>query len=249
MRDERVYIDDSSSPQLYGTGTEDFYEGGWFFRHGTRYSLPLTGQPSVRTTDDRCPDYCASAYRLMLAEAVDYRSGLRFGIEHGTENEEQAEYGSVAFLYTQTTTETMARGDDVDVPDPVDSAEPESTEYPLTGRYEGDLDDIGISAHVLATRHPITVRLPIRPDNIGVLLRRTSDQAIGYQSAAVLVDGEPVGTWLQPRQNPVRQWLDDTYPLPRRVTAGKDVISVTFVPTAGAPPWTAARYRADTLHH
>ncbi|MFE7796784.1 glycoside hydrolase family 172 protein [Nocardia sp. NPDC057440] len=100
--DERVYIDGSPVPQLYGTGTEDFYEGGWFFDHGTRYSLPLTGQPSVRTTDDRCRDYCVTAYRLMLAEAVDYRSSLRFGIEHGPANDEQAEYGSVAFLYTQT---------------------------------------------------------------------------------------------------------------------------------------------------
>ncbi|WP_328407150.1 DUF2961 domain-containing protein [Nocardia sp. NBC_00403] len=98
--DERVYVDDSLVPQLHGTGTEDFYEGGWFFDHGTRYSLPLTGQPSVRITDDRCEDYCVTAYRLMLAEAVDYRSSLLFGIEHGPENDEQAEYGSVAFFYT-----------------------------------------------------------------------------------------------------------------------------------------------------
>ncbi|MFD6162502.1 glycoside hydrolase family 172 protein [Nocardia sp. NPDC060256] len=99
--DEKVYVDGATIPQLHGTGTEDFYEGGWFFDYGKRYTLPLTGQPTVRMTDDRCPDYCATAYRLMLADAVGYRSSLRFGIEHGPVNDEQADYSSTAFLYTQ----------------------------------------------------------------------------------------------------------------------------------------------------
>ncbi|WP_405160671.1 DUF2961 domain-containing protein [Nocardia sp. NBC_01499] len=99
--DEKVYVDGSSTPQLHGTGTEDFYEGGWFFDYGKRYTLPLTGQPTVHITDDQCVDYCATAYRLMLADAVGYRTGLRFGIEHGPINDEQADYGSTAFLYTR----------------------------------------------------------------------------------------------------------------------------------------------------
>ncbi|WP_240772408.1 glycoside hydrolase family 172 protein [Nocardia sp. CS682] len=99
--DEKVYVDGSATPQLHGTGTEDFYEGGWFFDYGKRYTLPLTGQPTVRMTDNGCPDYCATAYRLMLADSVGYRSSLRFGIEHGPTNDEQADYSSTAFLYTR----------------------------------------------------------------------------------------------------------------------------------------------------
>ncbi|MFC9433816.1 glycoside hydrolase family 172 protein [Nocardia sp. NPDC057030] len=99
--DEKVYVDGSATPQLHGTGTEDFYEGGWFFDYGKRYTLPLTGQPTVRRAPDRCPDYCATAYRLMLADTVGYRTSLRFGIEHGPVNDEQADYGSTAFLYTR----------------------------------------------------------------------------------------------------------------------------------------------------
>ncbi|HYO52263.1 DUF2961 domain-containing protein [Archangium sp.] len=33
--DERVHVDGSLTPQLYGTGTEDFYESGWYFSRGT----------------------------------------------------------------------------------------------------------------------------------------------------------------------------------------------------------------------
>lgn len=80
---ERVYIDGSASPQWYRTGTEDFYEGGWYFKGGTRFSAPLTGQPDQRRASGGCAGYCVAAYRLMLADAIGYRSAIRFGIEHG----------------------------------------------------------------------------------------------------------------------------------------------------------------------
>ena len=96
-----MYTDGSASPQWYGTGTEDFYEGGWYFKDGTRFSDPLTGQPDQRTATGGCADYCVAVYRLMLADAIDYHSAIRFGIEHGKRNMVQPDYSSTAFLYTQ----------------------------------------------------------------------------------------------------------------------------------------------------
>jgi Protein of unknown function (DUF2961) len=29
--DERIYIDRSNTPQIYGTGTEDFFDGGYYY--------------------------------------------------------------------------------------------------------------------------------------------------------------------------------------------------------------------------
>ena len=46
---ERVYTDGSPSPRWYGTGTEDFYEGGWYFNNGTLFSDPL--HRPTRSTD------------------------------------------------------------------------------------------------------------------------------------------------------------------------------------------------------
>ena len=43
--DERVFIDDLGvNPQIHGTGTEDMYNGGWYFSLG-QFSLPVHGAP------------------------------------------------------------------------------------------------------------------------------------------------------------------------------------------------------------
>jgi hypothetical protein len=100
---------------------------------------------------------------------------------------------------------------------------------------------------VRATQAALTFDVQIRPDNHGILLRRTSDQAVGYQSASVAVDGVSIGTWLQPRSNTFHRWLDDTYLVPDVLTAGKAHVTVTLTPTPSAPPWSASRYHIDSL--
>jgi hypothetical protein len=248
---ERGYTDASLSPQWYGTGTEDFYEGGWYFKNGARYSAPLTGQPDQRTATGGCADYCVAVYRLMLADAVDYHSAIRFGIEHGKRNMIQADYSSTAFLYTQPN-DTTTFSDDVSPADPssrfqhgyTDAA---ATDQILISAYEGNDDTHVVAGVVRSTAAAITFRISIPPGNQGILLRRTSDQTNGYQSADVAIDGVPAGTWLQPRSNTTHRWLDDTYLVPDTLTAGKDLIMITLTPTPDSPPWTASRYRANAL--
>ncbi len=248
---ERVYTDGAASPQWYGTGTEDFYEGGWYFKDGTHFSAPVTGQPDQRTATGGCADYCIAAYRLMLADAIGYHSAFRFGIEHGKRNMVQPDYSSTAFLYTQPN-DTVAPTDDVNPADPVSRllhryTDADATEQPLISEYEGNDDTRPIAGVVHATQAPITFDVQIQPDNHGILLRRTSDQSIGYQSADVAIDGVPAGNWLQPRSNTFHRWLDDTYLVPDSLTAGKARVTVTLTPIRSAPPWTASRYHVEAL--
>ena len=248
---ERVYTDGSPSPQWYGTGTEDFYEGGWYFNNGTLFSDPLTGQPDQRTAAGGCADYCVAVYRLMLADAIGYHSAIRFGIEHGKRNMVQPDYSSTAFLYTQPG-DTIAPGDEIDPTDLVSRimhiyTDADAEDQTLISTYEGGDDSRTIAGSVRATRAPITFDAQIRPDNHGILLRRTSDQAAGYQSASVAVDGVPAGNWLQPRSNTFHRWLVDTYLVPEFLTAGKNRITIRLVPTPSAPAWSASRYRVETL--
>jgi hypothetical protein len=248
---ERVYTDGALSPQWYGTGTEDFYEGGWYFKDGTRFSDPLTGQPDQRTATRGCADYCVAVYRLMLAEAIDYHSAIRFGIEHGKRNMVGPEYSSTAFLYTQPN-DTAAAGDEVEPADPVSRilhiyTDADGEDQMLIATYEGN-DDIRPIAGTVRTAHTaITFDATISPDNHGVLLRRTSDQATGYQAARVAIDGVPAGIWLEPRSNTIHRWLDDTYLVPDSLTAGKSRITITLTPIPDAPPWTASGYHIDAL--
>ncbi|WP_374023992.1 glycoside hydrolase family 172 protein [Mycobacterium sp. HNNTM2301] len=248
---ERVYTDGAASPQWYGTGTEDLYEGGWYFKAGTRFSDPLTGQPDQRTATGGCADYCVAVYRLMLADAVDYHSAIRFGIEHGKRNMVQPDYSSTAFLYTQPD-DTLAGGDDVRPGDPVSRllhgyADADATDQLLVSEYEGSEDTRPVIGSVRSTAAAITFHVETDPNNRGVLLRRTSDQANGFQCVDVAIDGIPGGTWLQPRNNPIHRWLDDTYLLPPPLTAGKAQLTITLTPTPDSPPWTASRYLLETV--
>ncbi|RAU93106.1 hypothetical protein DQP58_17070 [Mycobacterium colombiense] len=248
---ERVYTDGAASPQWYGTGTEDLYEGGWYFKGGIHFSNPLNGQPDQRTASGGCADYCVAVYRIMLADAIGYHSAIRFGIEHGKRNMVQPDYGSTAFLYTQPVA-GVTGGDDVSPTDPVNRvlhgyADSDATDQLLISEYEGAQDTLPVVGSVRISKGAITFHVQIDAENHGILLRRTSDQAIGFQSADVAVDGTPTGNWLQPRSNSFHRWLDDAYLVPRSVTAGKAQVTITLTPTADSPPWTASRYHVDTL--
>ncbi|MBS4728716.1 DUF2961 domain-containing protein [Mycobacterium sp. SM1] len=248
---ERVYTDGSASPQWYGTGTEDLYEGGWYFNNGSRYSAPLTGQPDQRTATGGCAGYCVAAYRLMLADAIGYHSAIRFGIEHGKRNMVQPDYSSTAFLYTQPN-DTTAASDDVYPTDPVSRilhgyTDADATDELLLSGYEGSDDTRIVAGLVRTAEAAITFQVRAGPANHGILVRRTSDQLNGFQSAQLAIDGIPAGTWLQPRSNSTHRWLDDTYLIAGSFTEGKSLITVTLTPTPGSPPWTASHYHIDTV--
>lgn len=248
---ERVYTDGAASPQWYGTGTEDLYEGGWYFKDGTHFSDPLNGQPDQRTATAGCADYCVAVYRIMPAEAIGYHSAIRFGIEHGKRNMVEPDYSSTAFLYTQPNAE-LTGTDDVNPTDPLSRAlhgytDTDAIDQLLVSEYEGTEDTRPVAGTVRSAQGAITFHVQVDPDNHGVLLRRSGDQVNGFQSADVAIDGAPVGNWFQPRANPFHRWLDDTYPVPGSVTAGKAELTVTLTPTAGSPPWTASRYQVDAL--
>lgn len=247
--DERVYVDGARTPQLYGTGTEDFYEGAWYFAFGT-FSNPQNGNTAFEVQELGCTVLCDSMYRLMIGDAVEFGSSLRFGIEHGHGNEWPAEYGSTAFWYgrddpglTRTDVLDVGNADSERAHRFTGTGEPVS----LTSVFEGDDDDVRVTDSGRAGPDRSSFRLAIDPANRGVVLRRRGDQSTGYQDARVLVGGRDAGRWLQPLANPTQRWLEDTFVLPARLTAGRVHLDITVVPAAGAPGWHAARYEALSI--
>jgi hypothetical protein len=248
--DERVYTDANATPQIHGTGTEDFYEGGWYFNRDV-FTDPLNGEPGHETGDNGCPANadCTGTYREMIADAVPFNTQITFGIEHGGTDDVAANYSSTAYWYGQNT-DRQVLSDTLDVGN---QASEHAHGYPggsaaattLTSTYEGDNGPPApVSDDLRSTGSPVSFRLAVSGDNQGVVLRRRSDQADANQSAAVSIDGKPAGTWLQPLGDPTHRWLDDTFAVPPALTKGKHSITVTLSPTAGAPAWSAARYQA-----
>jgi hypothetical protein len=247
--DERVYVDGLRTPQLHGTGSEDFYQAGWYFNRGV-FSNPTNGAPAHEVERYGCPTECDAAYRLMIGDAVPFSQSLRFSIEHGPKNDKPARYSSTAYWYGRE----EGRLVQTDVLDVGDSASEQAHEYrssrpgeveTLTSVFEGDFDEREWTETFRATKAAVQFEVDLASpigEGTGVTLRRLSDQEESGQAARVIVDGEAVGVWRQPLGNAHQRWLEDDFRLPESATAGKEAISVRLEPLDGAPAWHAARY-------
>jgi hypothetical protein len=91
--DEMVYVDGENFPSVYGTGTEDYFTSGWYFKNGT-YNAPYHG---VIILDDSLGK--VAAYRFHVGDAIPFTNSLKFEMEHGHGNEVTADYSSTAYWY------------------------------------------------------------------------------------------------------------------------------------------------------
>lgn len=89
---------DADGVALRGTGTEDFFEGGFYWHYGTR-SLPLVGSPAHLVRRGGCAADCRSMYRWLIADAIPFTRSLRFTLEHGDRNRVAGTYSTTALWY------------------------------------------------------------------------------------------------------------------------------------------------------
>lgn len=76
--DERAHLDDAAAPSWYGTGVEDFYDGGFYFDRGA-FADALSGATVV----DTAAPYSTAAYRWMPTDPIAWTSRLRLTQEVG----------------------------------------------------------------------------------------------------------------------------------------------------------------------
>ncbi|MFD9796867.1 glycoside hydrolase family 172 protein [Streptomyces sp. NPDC059070] len=252
--DERVLTDGARTPQIHGTGTEDFYQSGWYFNRGP-YTQPFNGNPAHLNASNGCATGrdCTDAYRLQIHDAVAFNRSIDYTIEHGRVNDEQADYSSTAYWYGSSSPGAH-HSDTLHVGDPSSELAhhyTSSTPGPVTvldSVFEGDYHNPPrLSASTRATQAPVTFTLAIDPHNNGVELRRTSDQQRAPQHAQVSVDGHPLHPWYQLLGNSSRRWLDDTYQLPPSLTRGRHSLTITLTPAQDAPAWSVAAYETHSL--
>jgi len=92
--DERIYIDGESEPSIHGTGMEDFFNAGWYFNRGM-FALPTHG--AFLSSRDGLKRVVA--YRLSLEDTIPFEKRIKFGIEHGGQNDINAHFESAVFTY------------------------------------------------------------------------------------------------------------------------------------------------------
>ncbi len=255
--DERIQIDGSKSPNIYGTGTEDYFNGAYYFDKGY-VNRPSSGY-NLNILEGTSPNILTNtgAYRLYNTDPVDFHSQIRMGIEHGDPgmslwdghySDWPTNYYSLAFWYGQTTpglsqTGTINVGDSTSEVANNYSASGSSSTGSSTFYYEGDDDLIPVTfGSGSNTSGTIQFKASVNPQNSGIVIRRSSDQNTPKQQADVSVNGLFVGTWYTAGNNVSKRWRDDDFVIPGAITSGQSNLNITLVPTNGVL-WNAYKYQ------
>jgi len=246
--DERFYVDDSLSPAFYGTGTEDFYNGGWYFNHGL-FTLPSHGNPAhvADSSYDR-----TTAYRLFIQDAIPFRKHIRAGIEHGTGNSVSENTWTLAYYYYQPADRAQLT-DQLDVGN---AASETAHLYTIntatwsgsrTYSYDGNFDDVNITDDGRAHKGYSQFTMTLSPTNAGAILRRRFDQGIANQAANVFVDGRLAGEWYWAGSNAVHNWRENNFMIPASFTSGKSSTQIKVVFLSSSNDWNEFTYSLYSL--
>jgi hypothetical protein len=270
--DPRFFFDDSLTPQAQGTGTEEWGGGGDYWG-GLNMSLAFAGHPvgarsaQVAVNDE---DKIESAYRYLLADLMPFGKNAVIRLEHGGTNESTEHYETIAYWYglpspSLVQTDQLQIGDSASEHDHGYSSPQASAPYKISSRYEWGVDTL--NGKVIypeeqdtgrTTKGTSEFRLALRPDNLGVLLRRKLDYSFADQRAEVYVAGKSgsgwklAGIWYLAGSNTVvysnpkqelgatehkvetsnRRFRDDEFLIPRDLTRDKKSIwvRVKFTP-------------------
>ena len=207
--DPRFFFDDSLTPQAQGTGTEEWGGGGDYWG-GVNMSLPFVGHPvgarnakSAVNDEDRIE----SAYRFLLADLMPFGKNAVIRLEHGGTDESKEHYESVAYWYGLPAA-SLVQTDRLDVGDAESEQahryrSPQATQpYTISSRYEWGVDhvhDVEVypesEARGRTTTGSSIFQLKLRPDNVGVLLRRKLDYLYPNQRAEVYVSSDGRTNW------------------------------------------------------
>jgi Protein of unknown function (DUF2961) len=201
--DPRFYLDDSASPQGQGTGSEEWGGGGDYWG-GRRMTLPFAGHPVGRPHEQskNALDKIHSAYRFLLSDLIPFGRNARFTLEHGGTNDTDEHYETVTYWYGLQQP-TLHLTDELDVGDAQSEQlheykSPDATEPELVAsRHEVGVDHVPLDgdrgAEVVPqiadrgrrTKTHSEFVLRIRPDALGVMLRRRLDLSYPNQKSVI----------------------------------------------------------------
>jgi hypothetical protein len=252
--DEHIAIDRAISPQINGTGSEDYYLG--CFWPNREFNTPFAccvGDIREEAGSFEGSYGIRSCYtRYHLEAPIPFYSHLDARIQHGGYNTIRSSYGSLGFCYLRKRP-SLVETDFIDV-----GGEASEALHGYTardGNPTGWIVARGEGRDHLAEHRgrgrshesgEISFTVAVDPQNRGVRLRRRLDQASPRQTAEVWIEGEQVGTWYHADHNDVLRWFDSDFDIHERFTVGKSSLEVRLVVVRaeGRGAFTDFEYRA-----
>lgn len=235
---EHFYLDNNSTPQINGTGTEDYYLA--CFWPNINFNTPFAGSVGdVRILNGGNPfaDYNIPAryYRFHLEMPIPYYSSIDARIQHGGGSDKESQYGTIAYLYHRSHP-ALYQTDYLEV---TNAASADFHAYKATGTYKGASLESNYEGNYLYTvvydsgfyhkSGQISFNIALNPDNHGVRIRRRSDQGVSCQKAYVYVNDNYAGTWYDPQSNDVLRWYDSEFDIHPKFTKGQKSVNIKLV--------------------
>jgi hypothetical protein len=236
--DEHFYIDGAVSPQINGTGSEDYYLG--CFWPNQRYDSPFAC--CVGDAQEQGGGHFFGAYRIPacysrfhLEAPIPFYRSMDARIQHGGLSQLRSDYSSLAFCYLRRKP-ALRQTDFIDVGNGASERghEYQASQSELSGlveaRAEGEYFET--TREERGRRHDggeITFRVGIDPNNDGVRLRRRLDQGSPRQGVDVYVGGTYAGRWYDGYHNQHLRWYDSDFDLHPDHTRARDALAIRLV--------------------
>jgi hypothetical protein len=260
--DERIFIDGSDTPAIHGTGTEDFYNGGWYFEFGT-FTQPVHGMTMEYDSYIDPNSRSNTCYRYLLSDTIPFSKSIVAGIEHGGWNEYDADFDSLA-LYYKIDRPLSVLTDELDVGNSDSETEHGYTTSNVawsgttTAPYEVDLDGMHNvdEGNWLGMEGSCQFTMKIDPSNSGLLLRRRINYGVPQQKAMVYVDGQAAGAWFEPGSNTTDGSRNVEYPVFRdsefmiaaSLSKGKTELTINITNASTESEWTEYYYKVLSFY-
>jgi hypothetical protein len=245
--DVRVFIDGNATPQVESDGSESWACYGWGF--------PTPPEMNPASGYDGRPDNPWSMVRLCAGDCYPFRQELAFGIESGEFNNQYLRHSGILFYYG-VDEPGMKLTDELDIGNRASEGVHQYRTfgagglYTLESRYEDGTDRV-VRDTGNETEGGTEFYAAVDPRNVGVRLRRRSDQITGRQRANVYVDDVLVTerSWYFADRNPYKRWLEDEFDIPGKYTTGKTDIRVrlAFVQEGESRAWNEFYYWVYSL--
>lgn len=249
--DERATVDDAIAPAWYGTGVEDFYNGGFYFDQGA-FGSPLSGASEI----DLDGNGTTAAYRLLVTDPLTYANALILTQEAGYAPSQPVPICARSVVYSYRRTQPLVLpydafevGDSTAalahnyVPPPSATCALQTASFsdePPTLRTALVCRANSGSSHFVF--HANAVAGPLR-------LRRTFDvgdgvpgSIAGAPPALVLVNGVNAGSFPPAGANPARRWQQQEIFLATTPAAGDFDIEVVPAYTATAAAFSESAW-------
>jgi hypothetical protein len=93
---ESIYVDGEDSPSVIGTGTEDFFNGAWYYTVDGTFTTPHYGC-LVR-------DYArgrVAAYRYEINSPISFTKSIKILLDHGFKNRMKCDFSRTSYWYQE----------------------------------------------------------------------------------------------------------------------------------------------------